>query len=492
MRWLIFLLICSPLAVHGGEWHVDKKAEGNQVAFTSKVVAFTFTGTTDKIDGFIYWEGESLFAAKDQLHFEVDLASFDTGIGKRDRDMRQVLGTDQWPKAMYKGEIAEHTAVDSTVAAYRVKTKGILSLHGVDRAVEVPGTVVVEEGRSKVEAAFTIKLADYDIEAPSLAAFVKVNEEIGRRSLVLLKTRKIGQEGLTVSMRVLWLVALLPALAGAQPSWQASVPTEVRLELFSAIKTANYPTAETLSRGDFHYEISHRFSPPIDEGYKANFGFDGPANIRTSLSYGLSDRLMATLGRSNVLDNLDLQLQYHWLQFSHERLPAVVGLNVGMAWNTEMPAIVERNAAAADNFQYFGQLIVNAMLDERLGIGLVPSYLYNSAIFSVETQYTFTLGTYVQYYFDDTWGVWLEYSPTLTGYQGILLPGEAGRSHNSLAWGLSIDTGGHTFYIFATNNTRLSPAQYLVGAPDEAAPLATGAWALELRAFCKALCIVLD
>lgn len=178
VRWLIPVLIGAPLAVHGGEWHVDTKAEGNQVAFTSKVVALTFTGTTDKIDGFIYWEGDSFFAAKDQLHFEVELASFDTGIGKRDRDMRQVLDTDQWPKAVYKGVIAEHTAVDSTGGAYRVKTKGILSLHGVDRALEVPGTVVVEAGRSKVEAAFTLKLADYHIEAPSLAAFIKVSEEI--------------------------------------------------------------------------------------------------------------------------------------------------------------------------------------------------------------------------------------------------------------------------------------------------------------------------
>ena len=177
-RWLIPLLIGAPLVVHGGEWHVDTKAEGNQVAFTSKVVALTFTGTTDKIDGFIYWEGDSLFAAKDQLHFEVELASFDTGIGKRDRDMRQVLDTDQWPKAVYKGAIAEHAAVDSTGVAYRVKTKGILSLHGVDRALEVPGTVVVEAGRSKVEATFTLKLADYHIEAPSLAAFIKVSEEI--------------------------------------------------------------------------------------------------------------------------------------------------------------------------------------------------------------------------------------------------------------------------------------------------------------------------
>ena len=61
---------------------------------------------------------------KDQLHFEVDLASFDTGIGKRDRDMRQVLDTEQWPKAVYKGEIAEHTAVDSTVVAYRGQNQG--------------------------------------------------------------------------------------------------------------------------------------------------------------------------------------------------------------------------------------------------------------------------------------------------------------------------------------------------------------------------------
>lgn len=176
--WLLAFLLGAPLAVQGGEWQVDTKAEGNQVAFTSKVVALTFTGTTDKIDGFIYWEGDSLFAAKDQLHFEVELASFDTGIGKRDRDMRQVLGTDQWPKAVYQGAIAEHTAIDSTGVAYRVKTEGILSLHGVDRAIEVPGTVVVEEGRSKVEAAFTLKLADYNIEAPSLAAFVKVSEEV--------------------------------------------------------------------------------------------------------------------------------------------------------------------------------------------------------------------------------------------------------------------------------------------------------------------------
>ena len=266
------------------------------------------------------------------------------------------------------------------------------------------------------------------------------------------------------------VLGLLPALAGAQPSWQAIAPPETRLELFTALRTANYPTAESLYQGDFHYEISHRFLPAIDQGYEAGFGLDGPANIRTTVSYGLHDRLMMTLGRSSLQDNLDLQLRYRWLQFRHMRFPSVVALNAGAAWNTDIPANVDRGAAAAENFQYFGQLVFNTMMDEKLGIGLVPSFLYNSAIFSVDPQYTLTLGTYAQYLINHTWGIWVEYSPALMGYQGILAPGESGRSYNSLAWGLSIDTGGHTFYLFATNNTRLSPSQYLVGAPYEAAP----------------------
>ena len=187
MRWLLPLLICLPLGVRGGEWQVDKKTRDNQVKFTSRVTAFTFSGVTDQIDGFIYWEGDSLFAQKPRFHFEVNLAGFDTGIGKRDRDMREVLDTEKWPRAVYKGEIAGHAAVDSTVAAYRVETRGTLSLHGIDRSIGVPGTLVVEEGRSRIEAAFTLKLADYEIEAPSLAAFVKVSQEIALEVLVYLK-----------------------------------------------------------------------------------------------------------------------------------------------------------------------------------------------------------------------------------------------------------------------------------------------------------------
>lgn len=178
-RWAPILTLCLlATSAFAGEWHVDKKAKDNLVTFTSEVIALTFDGTTEKVDGYIYWEGEKLFEKKAQFAIEVDMASFDTGIGKRNSDMRDVIGTKKWPKAIFKGDIVQH-APDSTAAnTYNVLTRGTFSLHGVERKIDVPAKIKVAEGHSVVSANFTMRLEDYNIEAPSLAAFVKVSEEV--------------------------------------------------------------------------------------------------------------------------------------------------------------------------------------------------------------------------------------------------------------------------------------------------------------------------
>lgn len=161
-----------------GEWHVDAEHADNRVQFTSEVVALSFDGVTRHIDGYVYWEGDSLFAQKSQFFFEVDMASFDTGIGKRDRDMREVLGTRQWPKARFEGTIAALAGDSSATHSYTALAKGTFSLHGVERPVEVPVAIAVADTHSQIAANFAIGLQDYGIEAPSLAAFVKVSEVV--------------------------------------------------------------------------------------------------------------------------------------------------------------------------------------------------------------------------------------------------------------------------------------------------------------------------
>jgi polyisoprenoid-binding protein YceI len=170
------------------EWQVDGEAE-NQVEFTSEVVGFSFSGTNDDIDGYLYWEGEGLFERNSQLYFEVDLRTLDTGIGKRDRDMRDVLNTGKWPRATYKATVVSHRA-DTSGQGYRVETKGTFSLHGVEREMAIPGRLAFDGQRATADAEFTVRLGDFDIEAPSLAAFVKVSEEVSVRVRFGLKLAK--------------------------------------------------------------------------------------------------------------------------------------------------------------------------------------------------------------------------------------------------------------------------------------------------------------
>jgi len=59
--------------------------------------------------------------------------------------------------------------------------------------------------------------------------------------------------------------------------WKRSQSSKrVELQLFHSTQAINLPTAESLQRGDFEFEISHRSVPPITEGIDALYGLDGP------------------------------------------------------------------------------------------------------------------------------------------------------------------------------------------------------------------------
>jgi hypothetical protein len=252
----------------------------------------------------------------------------------------------------------------------------------------------------------------------------------------------------------------------AQPQWKQSEEVkEIKLALFHGTQTANLQTTESLDKGSWMYEISHRFSTPVNDGIDALYGFDGPARIRFAVGYGITENLMVNLGRSNLTDNYDLQFKQRLVQLDNEIIPSVFSLVGGVALNSEVPQNIDRGKTDFDNFQFYAQLIYNAMLfDKKLGIGLVPSYLYNSFIYAVDKQYSFTFGTYIQYYFNRAWSIWIEHNAIISGYQGKIRLDETTKSFNTLSFGIALETGGHIFNFVLTNNARLNLSQYLVGA----------------------------
>lgn len=174
---LIFLLALQTFVI-AEEWNV-KKSEDNLVKFTSSTTLLDFDGITDNIEGYIYWEGEKLFGEKNEIYFEVDINSVETGIGKRDRDMQEdVLETDKWAKTSFKGNVKELKVVDEKKQKYELISIGKISLHGHEKDLEIKASIDINGTEMNVVCDFSVFLKDYDIEAPSLLAFVKVAEEI--------------------------------------------------------------------------------------------------------------------------------------------------------------------------------------------------------------------------------------------------------------------------------------------------------------------------
>ena len=175
MKKLLIILTAYFSIITAGEWQVDKNGE-NSVVFHSSTTLLDFKGTTENIDGYLYWEGDSLIPVGSEFYFEVKPATFRTGIGKRDSDMREdVLETNKYPVSSFKGKIFETERVKNS---FKIKATGIFSLHGKTKEITVNATIKQLKKKLQINSDFSLFLKDYMIEAPSLMAFVKVAQEI--------------------------------------------------------------------------------------------------------------------------------------------------------------------------------------------------------------------------------------------------------------------------------------------------------------------------
>jgi polyisoprenoid-binding protein YceI len=80
------------------------------------------------------------------------------------------MESDKFPKATFKGSIENMNEVSlQKDGTYKVKVKGKMTIHGVTQDVESTGTLAVKGGALTAgKSEFKIKLADYNIEIPSL------------------------------------------------------------------------------------------------------------------------------------------------------------------------------------------------------------------------------------------------------------------------------------------------------------------------------------
>ncbi len=239
--------------------------------------------------------------------------------------------------------------------------------------------------------------------------------------------------------------------------------------IFHSPQSANLPTAETLQKGQWLFEISHRFFPPVSDGADALWGFDGPVINRLGLAYAASDRVMLGVLRSNLSDNVELNAKARVFEGGSDAVPVMIGLMGGVAWNTDAPT-----AAGADEneSQQYAQLMFNVLLGERLALGVVPTVLRNPTIEDADSETVFVLGLHGQVYVSDKLsflGEWI-ISEDRSNPQHADPNAQA---HDSGSFGIEIETRGHFFKVVLSNQQLMNPTQVLGGTAYEFKP---GEW----------------
>jgi polyisoprenoid-binding protein YceI len=143
------------------------------LSFDGRASAGDFVGTTSTVTGEMTG-GDGLEAVRGWV--EAPVATLQTGNGRRDRDLNKSMESDKYPTMRFDLDgVAPGGAGDSVPATL----KGRLTLHGVEREVELPGSVVFGGGDVRIRSEFPLNLKDYKIGGlTKLMGMLRMYEDI--------------------------------------------------------------------------------------------------------------------------------------------------------------------------------------------------------------------------------------------------------------------------------------------------------------------------
>lgn len=135
-------------------------AEKATVSFFSDAVVEDISATNEKVTSIfdvVNGEVAYLMSIKDfqfpnklmQVHFN-----------------EKYMESEKYPKSSFQGTISGFNL--ATTGKQEVKATGKLTIHGVTKNIEVPGTVEVNGNRLTVKSKFMVKLLDYNIKVPQI------------------------------------------------------------------------------------------------------------------------------------------------------------------------------------------------------------------------------------------------------------------------------------------------------------------------------------
>jgi polyisoprenoid-binding protein YceI len=172
-RWIGLQLVALLSLICSEVYCQAYKSEKGQIEFISEAPLNKFTGKSSSLKGLIDFD-------KNLLDFYLDLNTLKTGIGLRDRHMREnYLETDKFPFAEFTGKL-ESLPILEEGKQIEVMAIGKFKIHGVEKDLKVPGILTKKNKQLNLQANFSILLGDFDIAVPKVVFYELAEEQLVR------------------------------------------------------------------------------------------------------------------------------------------------------------------------------------------------------------------------------------------------------------------------------------------------------------------------
>jgi hypothetical protein len=93
----------------------------------------------------------------------------------REHFNEKYMETEKFPMSAFNGKVVGFKP--AAAGAQKVRAVGKMTIHGVTKDVDIPGTIEFANGKVLVQSKFIVKLADYQIKIPKLM-WQNIAEEI--------------------------------------------------------------------------------------------------------------------------------------------------------------------------------------------------------------------------------------------------------------------------------------------------------------------------
>ena len=223
--------------------------------------------------------------------------------------------------------------------------------------------------------------------------------------------------------------------------------TEYATATFKSTRIINGHSIERMPEGQLEFRISHRFGP-INSGAYNYWGID-QANIHLGFDYGVTNWLMVGFGRGSYEKTYDGLLKFSILRQStgSKNMPISLSYFTSIAINTLKWEGPEK-LYFWDRASYVHQLLIARKFNERLSLEINPTYIHRNMVDTeVDPNDLWSVGAGARFKITKRISLNAEYYyviPPINDYRST-------KTHNPLAIGIDIETGGHVFQVMFTN-----------------------------------------